>query len=81
MNHQVKKLSNYKSNVCLCAYRRELAERRRLLSKQNQYDNNLLLYDDVLKKDNEVTLRGGALFCDYHATENGHSQYIEFVNQ
>jgi hypothetical protein len=46
---------------------------------KGHYDNVLLVRDNVLKKDIEVTIRGGSLFCDYHDTETHNCQHIEFA--
>jgi len=46
---------------------------------KGHYDNVLLVRDNVLKRDIEVTIRGGALFCDYHETQDHHCPHIEFA--
>ena len=80
MNHQVNR--NYLTTRVIPTKKpiEERLEKDEDHYLKNLFDNNLLFCDNVLKKDNEVTIRGGALFCDHHTTKNGHRQHTEFVD-
>lgn len=46
---------------------------------KDHYDNVLLVRDNILNKDVEIFIKGGALYCDHDETKDFGCEHLDFV--
>lgn len=47
---------------------------------KDHYDNIMLLRDNLLKKDIEIFIKSGTLYCDHHQLEGFGCVHLDFIH-